>query len=108
MANVEFLGFIDGKHKAGIQAKVDEFVNAAMPVQIYEWNEEQVSDPKNKVYMPENSKVEGVVRVVSIGDAGAYPCGGTHVTDTSQCGKVNVYKISRSKGVSRVSYSLDE
>lgn len=114
MANVEFIGLIDGKHKAGIQAKLDDYIAADMEIEIHEWNQETV-DAKQKngeVYMPENGMdleaIGGVLRVVEIKGAGAYPCGGTHVLSTKDCGKVTVYKISRQKGVSKVSYRLDD
>lgn len=110
MANVEFIGLIDGKHKAGIQAKVDEYVEADMPVEIYEWSDAELRNPANRVYMHEAAPAAdegGKLRCVSVVGAGAYPCGGTHVRSTKECGKVKVYKISRQKGITRVSYSLD-
>ena len=114
MANVEFLGLIDGKHKAGIQAKLDEYLAADMAVEIHEWDQETV-DAKTEsgdIYMPENgmdlAATGGTLRVVEIKGAGAYPCGGTHVRTTGECGKVGVYKISRQKGVSKVSYRLED
>jgi Ser-tRNA(Ala) deacylase AlaX len=45
-------------------------------------------------------------RVVRIVGAETYPCGGTHVDRTKLCGKTNVRKISRAKGMSKVSYFL--
>jgi Ser-tRNA(Ala) deacylase AlaX len=45
-------------------------------------------------------------RVVKIVGAETYPCGGTHVPSTRQCGKTMVKKISRAKGMSRVGYFL--
>ena len=45
-------------------------------------------------------------RVVEMEGLGAYPCGGTHVATCDQVGKVEVRKIARSKGVSRVSYRV--
>jgi Ser-tRNA(Ala) deacylase AlaX len=114
MANVEFVGLIDGKHKAGIQAKLDEYISKGMSVEIEELTQEQV-DSRTKegtLYMPENGMdleaTGGTLRVVNIVGAGAYPCGGTHVLNTKDCGKVSVYKISRQKGTSKVSYRLDD
>jgi Ser-tRNA(Ala) deacylase AlaX len=45
--------------------------------------------------------------VVEMVGLGSYPCGGTHVGDCGGCGRIEVRKISRSKGVSRVSYRCD-
>lgn len=47
------------------------------------------------------------IRVVNIVGSEVYPCGGTHVPGTKGCGKVVVKKISRTKGNSRISYSVD-
>lgn len=47
------------------------------------------------------------IRVVNIVGSEVYPCGGTHVAGTKGCGKVVVKKISRAKGNSRISYSVD-
>lgn len=37
---------------------------------------------------------------------GAYPCGGTHVAGTKDVGKIIVGKIKRSKGMTKISYSV--
>jgi Ser-tRNA(Ala) deacylase AlaX len=48
------------------------------------------------------------VRVVEIGDAGSYPCGGTHVKTLKECGKVVVRGVKRQKGVSKIGYEVQE
>lgn len=106
-AAVEFGGLIDGKHKAAIQAKTDEFVRSARPVHIHYWPMEELlakcTGVTDGFTLPEG---ETVGRVVEMEGLGSYPCGGTHVTDCSKVGKIEVKKISRSKGVSRVSYKV--
>lgn len=52
------------------------------------------------------SESEQLVRAVDIVRAGAYPCGGTHVSDSSKVGNVLIKKISRSKGISKISYNI--
>ena len=47
------------------------------------------------------------LRVVDIEGVGSYPCGGTHVKDTGEVGKVVVKKIKRQNGVSKVSYGVE-
>lgn len=106
-AACEFRGLIDGKHKGDIQAKVDEFVAAKMPVEIVWWDEadferEGVEMPEHTIELPPGEKW----RVVKIVGAEAYPCGGTHVAHSGACGDIGVKKISRSKGTSRVSYNV--
>lgn len=105
-AAVEFGGLIDGKHKAAIQAKTDEFVAGAAPVRIHYWPLEELKEKctgAEDFVLPEGEERGRVVEMVGMG---AYPCGGTHVGDCSLVGKIEVKKISRSKGVSRVSYRV--
>ena len=105
-AFVEFRGFIDGKHKAAIQTKTDELVQEDLPVTIDWWNETQLKE--KGAIVPDDMVVSGdeCLRVVNIEGAGAYPCGGTHIRHTNECGKVEVRKISRKKGISKVSYGI--
>ncbi|KND86910.1 Alanyl-tRNA editing protein AlaX-L [Tolypocladium ophioglossoides CBS 100239] len=107
-AYVNFQGTIEAAHKDAIQEHVDAFINAGLPVKVYFWTEEELrarcaAVPGAVVIRGEDG---GLVRAVGIEGAGAYPCGGTHVRDTSLVGKVTVKKISRSKGCSRVSYTV--
>lgn len=112
---VDFKGLISGDHKGTIESTANTFVSSNLPVKI-EW------------YAPEELKEQGVitaegmpivasgengtVRVVDIagagpgGSRGAYPCGGTHVPETSKVGKVVVRNIKRQKGNSKISYEV--
>lgn len=105
-AFVEFRGLIEGKHKEAVQAQVDSFVQQTLPVKVYWWNQQELKE--KCAVVPENVVIPdgGFVRAVDIEGAGAYPCGGTHVGDTSQVGKVELRRISRQKGVSKISYSV--
>ncbi|KAK5630478.1 hypothetical protein RRF57_006193 [Xylaria bambusicola] len=109
-ASCEFQGLIEGKWKDAIQARVDEYINKDMPVEIDFWDEDDFKANGLERLMPDR-KAMGMAddekfRVVKIIGCEAYPCGGTHVDSTQLCGKTNVKKISRSKGISRVSYTL--
>ncbi len=109
-AACEFQGLIDGKWKEPIQKRLDEYVDAAMPVEVEWWDEddfkrnglERLIPDRDAMGMAEGEKF----RVVNIVGAEIYPCGGTHVGTTDLCGKTSVKKISRAKGNSRVSYVL--
>lgn len=107
-AACEFAGLIDGKHKDPIQAKVDAYVAAAMPVEIDWWDEEDFKKNGLERLIPDRSLAPPgeKFRVVNIVGAEVYPCGGTHVDTTDLCGVTKVKKISRSKGQSRVSYTV--
>lgn len=106
-AAVVFKGTIEGKHKDAIQAKTDEFVRSARPVKIHWWPMEELLEKchgtSEGFTLPEG---ETMGRVVEMEGLGSYPCGGTHVQDCSQVGKIEVKKISRSKGTSKVSYRV--
>jgi len=106
-AACEFAGLIDGKHKGAIQEKVDEYVDKDMDVVVEFWEWEEFG--QRGVHAPDRSLAAPgeKFRVVRIEGCEAYPCGGTHVPSTKECGKTTVKKISRSKGTSRVSYTVE-
>lgn len=109
-AACEFQGLIEGKWKDAIQARVDDYISEDMPVEIDWWDENDFKANGLERLIPDRKAMgmtdEEKFRVVKIVGAEVYPCGGTHVDSTELCGKTNVKKISRAKGVSRVSYTL--
>jgi Ser-tRNA(Ala) deacylase AlaX len=107
-AAVEFRGLIEGKFKDAIQERADALVAKSLPVQVCFWDRKEceahgITQFPDKVAGTEE---EQIFRTVLIGDQEAYPCGGTHVSDTSGVGKIVVRRISRQKGTSRVSYTV--
>lgn len=125
-ASCEFKGLIDGKWKGDIQIAVDELVKKDAEVRVEWWTKQDFRDKSlerllpgddvwrelgeyvNKVGKPvSNGESDTRIRMVNIVGAEVYPCGGTHVPTTKGCGKVGVRKISRQKGMSRVSYNVD-
>ena len=108
-AACEFQGSIEGKWKEPIQARVDEYVARKMPVEIEFWTEDDFRREGMDKLIPDKKLLppgEDKFRVVRIVGAEVYPCGGTHVDTTDLCGQTTVKKISRSKGISRVSYTV--
>lgn len=110
-AAVEFRGAIDAtKWKDPIQAKLDELIKGDIPVEIDWWDEEDFKANGMEKLIPDraamNMKPEEKFRVVKMVGVQAYPCGGTHVDTTGLCGKTNVKKINRPKGISKVGYVL--
>ncbi|KAF3763218.1 putative alanyl-tRNA synthetase [Cryphonectria parasitica EP155] len=109
-AACEFAGLLEGKWKPAIQEKVDAYIAAALPVEIEWWDEDEFRRRGLERLIPGGDGL-GLApgdkfRVVNIVGAEVYPCGGTHVDTTDQCGETKVTKISRSKGQSRVSYTV--
>ncbi|KAJ5674061.1 hypothetical protein N7462_009500 [Penicillium macrosclerotiorum] len=96
-ACMEYEGLLYNEHKPLIQAKVDELVQQDLPILI-SWMEDG-SDLEGR-----GATRAGPVRIASIGGLDRNPCGGTHVSRTSLVGPITVRKISRQKGISRVSY----
>jgi Ser-tRNA(Ala) deacylase AlaX len=98
-ACMEYEGLLYNEQKPLIQAKVNELVQQDLPVLI-SWVEDG-SDLNGR-----GALREGPVRVASIGGLDQNPCGGTHVPTTSLTGPITIRKISRQKGISRVSYEV--
>ncbi|PNY26838.1 Alanyl-tRNA editing protein AlaX-L [Tolypocladium capitatum] len=108
-ASCEFRGSIEGRWKELIQRRVDEYVSRAMPVEIDFWTEDDFRREGLERLVPDRRLLppgEDRFRVVRIVGAEVYPCGGTHVDTTDLCGSTVVKKISRGKGISRVSYAI--
>lgn len=106
MAFVEFRGLIAGEHKGVIQERVNALVQGNLAVKVDWWDEKMAE--AHCAALPEGLSVpeDGNVRVVDIEGVGAYPCGGTHLPTTSDVGGIVVRKISRQKGVTKISYDI--
>lgn len=107
-ACMEFEGLLYNEHKPVIQEKVNELVREQLPVQISWWDEDEVEKRKDELDMVEGREVSGMgrLRIAEIGDVDANPCGGTHVESTGLTGEITIRKISRQKGISKVSYEV--
>ncbi len=106
-AFVEFIGLIPSSLKDLLQAKTDELVSQDLPVKIHFWDEERARTECTGVLESFRQGEEGV-RVVEIGEVGSYPCGGTHVRSTRECGRVVVRGMKRQKGVTKVGYEVQD
>ncbi|KAF9892256.1 hypothetical protein FE257_002033 [Aspergillus nanangensis] len=105
-ACMEFDGLLYNEHRPVIEAKVNELVQEALPVHISWWDANEVE--RASLNMVEGLQLgrDGRVRIAGIGDVDANPCGGTHVAHTGLTGYITIRKISRQKGVSRLSYEV--
>lgn len=106
-AFVEFVGLIAGDKKAAIQERTDALVARDLPVRIHFWDEQRARGECTGVLDSFKQDEDGV-RVVEIGDAGSYPCGGTHVKSTAGCGRIVIRNIKRQKGITKVSYEVQD
>ena len=109
-ACVEFHGLISGDWKQRIQDACNELVKRDLPIHV-KWCANQDEMDELGVYTsPETAasyfdKGEKM-RVVEVEGVGSYNCGGTHVTRTGDVGEIKIRKISRQKGISKVSYEV--
>lgn len=58
-------------------------------------------------HVPANIPKNKPARVVMYGESFGIPCGGTHVKNLSQIGKLQVPKLKEKKGVIRASYTVE-
>lgn len=107
-AALEYEGLLyNDRHKPLIQAKVDELVRGDLPVLI-SWEERDPDSGSGTGGADGDMEMSsnGLIRIASIGGLDRTPCGGTHVQCTSLVGSISIRKISRQKGVSRISYGV--
>jgi Ser-tRNA(Ala) deacylase AlaX len=57
-------------------------------------------------HVPANLPANKPIRIVMYGDFGV-PCGGTHVQNLSDIGKIEITKVKTKKGVTKVSYRVE-
>lgn len=58
-------------------------------------------------HVPENIPTNKPARIVLYNPTFGVPCGGTHVRDVAEVGKLNITKVKSKKGVTKVSYAVD-
>lgn len=106
-AFVEFWGLIAGEHKAAIQEKASSLIQSNLEVKVDWWD---VDTARSRgVALPEGTvETEDNIRVVDVVGAGAYACGGTHLPETRDIGGIVVRKISRQKGITKISYEITD
>lgn len=115
-AAVEFYPAIDGKWKAEIEKLLNELVEKDLTVGVEWWTGQEVLVRSGAYVAGVEDLVESIggekLRVIDVRDGGvpgAYPCGGTHVEKTKECGPVRVRKISKGKetGWCQISYAVN-
>lgn len=58
-------------------------------------------------HVPDNIPTNKPARVVLYGEDFGIPCGGTHVKDVHDIGRVTISKIKSKKGITKVSYTVE-
>ncbi|MFQ5552354.1 MAG: alanyl-tRNA editing protein [Thermoplasmata archaeon] len=101
-------GFSSGDLRV-MEADFNEVVEAAVPVSIYEEDrtvlETQIAEERAILDLIPRSIRR--LRVIKIGDRDLCPCGGTHVRNTSEIGRMRILRRrSKGKDIDRVTYEL--
>lgn len=111
-AYVEYEGKLDAAERdaifAKLQGSMDQLIaqNISTVVQQVDAQQLDTACPLNALPADRAMWGKGWVRVVNVGGQGC-PCGGTHVKDTAELGKVKVQALKSKGKVTRVSYTVD-
>lgn len=105
---VEYEGMIELEDRERIcnelEVEANKLITSAQSVESFIVEEYDLLK-KHCVTIPEYVPRDKPIRVVKVGGVGC-PCGGTHVEDLSQLGKLSVPKIKTKGGNIRVSYRI--
>ena len=88
---------------AEVEAKLNALVDAAYPVSA-EWITDEELEANPGLIKSMNVKPpmgQGRVRLVRIGDIDLQPCGGTHVANTRELGRLKLGKIEKKGAINR-------
>lgn len=111
-AYVEYDGKLDAAARdellPRLQASMDELIGKQIATEVKQVDAQQLDTacPPNALPADKSLWGSGWVRVVCVGGLGC-PCGGTHVRDTAELGKVVVTGLKGKGKVTRVSYTIE-
>jgi len=94
-----------------MEEKVNGILSRSVPVTVREEARQAVekricAERANLDLLPKSVKR---LRIVEIGDLDACPCAGTHVRNTNEIGRMNIYKReNKGMGKERITYTLDK
>ena len=87
-----------------LEEKVNDYIKQNIPVSTQNIDREEYNKKHGVTpyFIPEGK----IFRANTIGDLVPVPCGGTHVKNTSEIGKIKITKITKKGGKLKISYSL--
>lgn len=110
LSAIEYQGVFEPEQseelKQKIEQKANELVSEGLVNAIKFMPVEEMSQICRHV--PDNIPSNKPARVVVYGDSFGVPCGGTHVSNLGEVGKINIPKIKSKKGVIRVNYTVED
>jgi alanyl-tRNA synthetase len=84
--------------------KVEEYANSVvmrnLPIRSHQYTKQELES----VLLRKPPKVEGLVRVVSVGDVDDSACGGTHPASAGEVGLIHIDRWERRRGAVRVTF----
>ena len=89
---------------AAIEAKVNEIINAALPVTIHFVLKEDAAGIVDLSKLPDDAS--DTLRIVSIGDYDDCACIGAHVSNTSEVGEFKIISHDFNDGIWRVRWKV--
>jgi len=104
---VEYEGEIAADQRENVrvqlETKVNELINSQLPTQIISTNKAGLAEICSFVpdYVNDNKPIRVVTMVPKLG----CPCGGTHIKNSSEIGKINLTKIRVKSAQTRISYT---
>jgi Ser-tRNA(Ala) deacylase AlaX len=112
-AYVEYDGKVDAATREALvpklQASMDALIEESIPTKVAQVEAQKLDEACPPSALPPDRAQwgSGWVRVVTVGGQGC-PCGGTHVRDTKELGRVRVEAVKVKGKVTRVSYTLEQ
>ncbi|MDR1233750.1 MAG: hypothetical protein LBJ92_01185 [Holosporales bacterium] len=104
-AYVEFKGAVDLQPQS-IQELVNQSIKQEIQTKVFEID---LASFENKYYrLPYTVPSNKPFQVLQIGDYKPVPCGGTHLSNTSEIGSILIKKVKTKDGVLKVSYEVCE
>ncbi|MEK7079624.1 MAG: alanine--tRNA ligase-related protein [Patescibacteria group bacterium] len=107
-AYVEYVGLMDEAQKEELRVKIEIEVNRLVQLKLPMTAKQITFDELKELcdFVPEYLPKDKPIRIEKIGDYKAHPCGGTHVSNTEEVGRVTIEKLKSKSGNTRVSYKI--
>lgn len=91
---------------AALQSRIDLLIAEAPQVTAAEVSFDEL---KQRCWnLPANLPSDKPLRIITIDSLDPVPCGGTHLSSLSDIGAVNVVKLKKRKGLTKISYRVQE
>ncbi len=107
-AYVEYVGLMDEAQKEELRVKIEGEVNRLVQLKLPMTAKQVTYDELKELcdFVPEYLPKGKPIRIEKIGEYKAHPCGGTHVSNTEEVGRVSIEKLKSKSGNTRVSYKI--